>query len=76
VLVTRAATERPEAVELGLALLVGTSREVIVEQATRLLSDPAAYASMTGGANPYGDGHAARRIADVLERWGEEKKTS
>lgn len=66
VLVTRQTTERPEAVERGLARLVGTSRERLVAEASRLLEDPAAYASMTAASNPYGDGHAAERIADVL----------
>jgi len=66
VLVTRQATERPEAMERGLARLVGCSRERIVEEASRLLEDPAAYAAMATGTNPYGDGRAADRIADVL----------
>jgi UDP-N-acetylglucosamine 2-epimerase len=66
VLVTRRATERPEAMERGLARLVGTSRERIVAEASRLLEDPEAYASMTTGASPYGDGHAAERIVEVL----------
>jgi UDP-N-acetylglucosamine 2-epimerase len=66
VLVTREATERPEAVERGLARLVGTSRERLVAEASRLLEDPAAYAAMTAGSNPYGDGRAAERIVDVL----------
>jgi UDP-N-acetylglucosamine 2-epimerase (non-hydrolysing) len=64
----RRATERPEAVELGLARLVGTSRQAIVDEASRLLRDPAAYSEMIAASNPYGDGHAAERIADVLER--------
>ena len=66
VLVTRRTTERPEAMEMGLARLVGTSRERLVAEASRLLEDPEAYASMTTGVNPYGDGHAADRIVDVL----------
>lgn len=66
VLVTRQSTERPEAVERGLARLVGTSRERLVAEASRLLEDPAAYAAMSSGSNPYGDGRAAERIADVL----------
>jgi UDP-N-acetylglucosamine 2-epimerase (non-hydrolysing) len=68
VLVMRRATERPEAVELGLAKLVGTSRHAIVNEASRLLDDPAAYAEMITDSNPYGDGRAAERIADVLEQ--------
>lgn len=68
VLVTRETTERPEAVAAGLAKLVGTSRERIVAEATRLLSDRDAYAAMSHGQNPYGDGRAAHRIVDALCR--------
>lgn len=66
VLVTRAVTERPEAVEAGLAMLVGTSREKIITEASRLLSDSKAYARMSHGSNPYGDGKASERIVDTL----------
>jgi UDP-N-acetylglucosamine 2-epimerase len=66
VLVMRRATERPEAMELGLARLVGTSRQKIVEQASLLLRDTTAYQSMIAETNPYGDGRAAERIANVL----------
>jgi len=71
VLVTRDATERLEAVETGAAELVGTSRDVIVERASRLLTDASEYAHHQVPANPYGDGQAARRIVDILEetRW-------
>ena len=68
VLVTRETTERPEAVAAGTAKLVGTDQATIVMEATRLLDDPAAYASMARVANPYGDGKAARRIRDILVR--------
>jgi UDP-N-acetylglucosamine 2-epimerase (non-hydrolysing) len=67
ILVTRSVTERPEAVEAGAAVLVGTSAEAIAAQATRLLTDDAEYARRQVAINPYGDGQAARRIADVLE---------
>lgn len=67
VLVTRGVTERPEAVEAGCARLVGADRSAIVAEASRLLSDPHALAAMSARANPYGDGRAAQRIADVLE---------
>jgi UDP-N-acetylglucosamine 2-epimerase (non-hydrolysing) len=67
VLIMRRTTERPEAVELGLSRLVGTSRRVIVEEASRLLTDSAAYSEMIADVNPYGDGRAAERIANVLE---------
>jgi UDP-N-acetylglucosamine 2-epimerase (non-hydrolysing) len=66
VLVLRNKTERPEAVEAGTVKLVGTDEERIVSEATRLLEDQAEYARMTRVHNPYGDGHACRRIADVL----------
>ena len=66
VLVMRGETERPEAVELGVAALVGTDPQAIVGQVRRLLEDPAAYAAMAGGGSPYGDGYAARRIATAF----------
>jgi UDP-N-acetylglucosamine 2-epimerase (non-hydrolysing) len=66
VLVLRAATERPEAVELGVAELVGTETDAIVEAGRRLLSDPAHYARMARGVSPYGDGRAAARIREAL----------
>jgi len=69
VLVLRDVTERPEAAEAGMAKVIGTSPERIVEEASRLLSDPAAYRAMAGAANPYGDGHASARIVEVLRRW-------
>ena len=66
VLVMRDTTERPEAVRAGNVRLVGTSRERIVAEATKLLSDPAKLAEMAQVRHPFGDGHAAERIADVL----------
>ena len=66
VLVTRATTERPEAMEQGLARLVGTDEELLVEAMGELLDDPVAYRRMSRVANPYGDGQASRRIADRL----------
>jgi UDP-N-acetylglucosamine 2-epimerase (non-hydrolysing) len=65
VLVLREKTERPEGVEAGLARLVGTDEEKIVAEAGALLSDGAARRRMSG-KNPYGDGHAADRIAAIL----------
>lgn len=62
VLVLRSETERPEAVEAGVAKLVGTDRRRIVAEASRLLTDPAAYGRMARGVSPYGDGRAASRI--------------
>jgi UDP-N-acetylglucosamine 2-epimerase (non-hydrolysing) len=67
VLVLREKTERPEAIEAGTARLVGVDRARIVAEARRLLEDADAYAVMARAANPYGDGRAAERIADVLE---------
>ena len=63
VLVTRETTERPEAMELGLAKLVGTDKELLFSQMTALLDDPDAYSRMSQVANPYGDGRASCRIA-------------
>lgn len=69
VLVLREETERPEAVEAGVVQLVGTNRERIIEAAQKLLDDEAAYRAMAKGVSPYGDGHAARRIVDVLQQF-------
>jgi UDP-N-acetylglucosamine 2-epimerase (non-hydrolysing) len=66
VLVMRDTTERPEAVEAGTVRLVGTDEDLIVNSASRLLTDPAAYAAMAGAINPYGDGHAAERSVAAL----------
>ena len=66
ILVTRTITERPEAVNAGLVKVVGTDREQIVTEASRLLNDPQAYADMCHGDNPYGDGHASERIINIL----------
>lgn len=68
VLVMRDTTERPEGVEAGTLKLVGTSEDKIYEWFTKLLDDPEEYAKMAHAANPYGDGHACERIADILER--------
>lgn len=66
VLVLREVTERPEAMELGVAKLVGTDPETIVAEAARLLEDSAHYQAMARGGSPYGDGRAAQRIRDIL----------
>ncbi len=63
VLVMREKTERPEGIRAGTVKLVGTARESIVGQVTRLLTDRRAYSRMASRENPYGDGRAARRIA-------------
>jgi UDP-N-acetylglucosamine 2-epimerase (non-hydrolysing) len=69
VLVMRRTTERPEGVTAGTAKLVGTKREDIVREASRLLADPQAYAVMSQAANPYGDGQSGERIAQALLYW-------
>ena len=66
VLVMRDTTERPEGIDAGTLKLVGTEEETIYTEFTRLLDDKAAYDAMAHAANPYGDGHACERIADVL----------
>lgn len=66
VLVMRDTTERPEGVRAGTLKLVGTSEDAIAEAFTLLLDDQQAYDSMSNASNPYGDGHASKRIADVL----------
>lgn len=63
-LVTREVTERTESIEAGVARLVGTDEQLIIDSARRLLDDPAAYSAMAKATNPYGDGHAAQRVAD------------
>ena len=66
VLVMRETTERQEAIDAGTALLVGTDADRIVGAVTELLDDPDRYAGMARAHNPFGDGHAAERIADTL----------
>jgi UDP-N-acetylglucosamine 2-epimerase len=66
VLVMRDATDRPEAVEAGVAKLVGTNEERIVASVSELLDEPRTYATMAQAANPYGDGHASERIVAFL----------
>jgi UDP-N-acetylglucosamine 2-epimerase (non-hydrolysing) len=66
VLVLRETTERPEAIDAGVAKLVGTNPKTIVSSVTTLMHDSNAYAQMVRGGSPYGDGHAAGRIIDSL----------
>ena len=68
VLVMRDMTERPEGIEAGTLKLVGTNEERIYEQFKLLLEDQEAYDKMSEASNPYGDGFASQRIADLLER--------
>lgn len=68
VLVTRDTTERIEALEAGVARLVGTDTLRIIHAVTELLHDPDAYEAMSRQVNPYGDGHAAARVVAGLDR--------
>ena len=67
VLVMRDTTERPEGVTAGTLRLVGTDEETIYQNFKELLEDEAAYQKMAHTCNPYGDGNACKRIADILE---------
>lgn len=66
VLVMRDTTERPEGIAAGTLRLVGTDEDVIYENFRQLLDEPAEYEKMSRASNPYGDGLACQRIADVL----------
>jgi UDP-N-acetylglucosamine 2-epimerase (non-hydrolysing) len=71
VLVLRNTTERPEAVTAGTVRLTGTVYEVVKDEASRLLEDPAYYRSMAEAVNPYGDGQASHRIVTwLLQHYG------
>lgn len=70
VLVARDSTERPEAIEAGVAVLAGTDGERIAAIASRLLDDPTEHAAMANAVNPFGDGHAAGRIVALLRQHG------
>ncbi len=67
VLVMRDTTERPEGVDAGVLRLVGTNEDTIYDAFTQLIEDPGEYDRMSQACNPYGDGHACERIADILE---------
>ena len=67
VLVMRDTTERPEGIKAGTLKLVGTDEQVIYENFKLLLENKAAYDAMSKASNPYGDGFACKRIADILE---------
>jgi UDP-N-acetylglucosamine 2-epimerase (non-hydrolysing) len=62
----RDTTERPEGIKAGTLKLVGTTEEVIYENFKILLNDEEAYKAMSQASNPYGDGFACKRIADIL----------
>ena len=67
VLVMRDTTERPEGIKAGTLKLVGTDEQVIYDNFKQLLEDQNAYGTMSRASNPYGDGFACKRIADILE---------
>ncbi|ASW44063.1 non-hydrolyzing UDP-N-acetylglucosamine 2-epimerase [Clostridium isatidis] len=69
VLVLRDVTERPEAVEYGTVKLVGTDVEKIVYEANKLIKNEDEYLKMSRATNPYGDGYASKRIADIIENY-------
>ena len=68
VLVMRDTTERPEGIEAGTLRLVGTKEETIYKSFKELLDDREKYKQMSSASNPYGDGFACKRIADILEQ--------
>ncbi len=68
VLVMRSVTERPEGVKSGCLRLIGTDGESVYRGFRALVCDPSEYKKMASAENPFGDGHACRRIADVLEK--------
>lgn len=68
VLVMRNTTERPEALDAGTVKLVGTNRELIIEQVSALIEDQAYYNKMSLANNPYGDGLASKRIVEELSK--------
>ena len=63
----RDTTERPEGIEAGTLKLVGTTEETIYSEFNKLLTDIDEYNKMSHASNPYGDGHASERIANILE---------
>ncbi len=69
VLVLRRESERPEALDAGVAQLVGPDEQRIFTEASRLLEDPSAYQQMAKGASPYGDGRAAERISRIIQQY-------
>lgn len=66
ILVLRKSTERPEGVDAGMAKLIGTDEDVVVKEATLMLSDISMYGKMVKKNSPYGDGHASEKIVDKI----------
>ena len=75
VLVMRETTERPEALEAGTVLLVGTDKQKIVQEVSHLLDDKAHYHAMSQATNPYGDGKASERITDFILKYSQKEET-
>jgi UDP-N-acetylglucosamine 2-epimerase (non-hydrolysing) len=67
VLVMRDTTERPEGVSAGTAKLIGTDKDRIISQIFTLLDDDTAYSAMARAHNPFGDGQASQRIAEIID---------
>jgi UDP-N-acetylglucosamine 2-epimerase (non-hydrolysing) len=67
ILILRERTERPEVVQVGAGILVGTDPDLIVKEALAILCDPVVYDRMVTVPNPFGDGKASERIVDILE---------
>jgi UDP-N-acetylglucosamine 2-epimerase (non-hydrolysing) len=67
VLVMRDTTERPEAVDAGTVILVGTNKELIISECNSLLNDTVKYQKMSNLHNPYGDGNACKRIVEYIK---------
>lgn len=67
ILILRDTTERPEVVHAGFGELVGTDTATILARTSALLTDPALYHQRASGTNPFGDGQAAIRIADIID---------
>ena len=74
VLVTRSETERKEGIVSGSAILVGTDSSVLIDNTSRLLNDSLFYQRCSDVKNPYGDGHASKRIADFMKQLIEQKE--
>lgn len=73
VLVLRTETERPEAVEAGTVEIVGVNEDDIYNNARRILTDREQYEKMARAVNPYGDGHASKRIVEILLKFNASK---
>jgi UDP-N-acetylglucosamine 2-epimerase (non-hydrolysing) len=68
VLVLREVTERPEVIEVGAGKVIGAKTESIIDEVSDLLVNQTRYERMSNAKNPFGDGHAAERIVDILSQ--------